>query len=199
MKELNEAYEAGQISSPIQYSEATRLPYLQATIKESMRHFVGGTLPWPRVCPKGGAILGGYYLPQGTLLGVPAYSFHKRAFGPDSDIFKPERWLQGDQEDEKVFRKRTNALHANFMSWGSGVHTCIGRNIAMMEMSKVLSHLFLRYKMKVTPRGPDSPHKCPFGRGLDGIHNGEIWYVQSAWISQQRDFFLDIEKHHIAI
>lgn len=54
-----------------------------------------------RVVPDGGVTLGGTYLPKGTIVGVNSWVIHynKQVFGDDVDVFRPERWLEDDQED----------------------------------------------------------------------------------------------------
>lgn len=70
------------------------LPYLNATVDEGLRlstPFAG----WPRVVPKGGAILHGTFVPEATIVSVPTYSqaVSEENFWPDPKLFRPERWL----------------------------------------------------------------------------------------------------------
>ena len=56
----------GKMSDPVTFAEAQSMPYLQAVLKESLRmHPAVGTI-LPRVVPRGGAKLGGYYFPEGV-------------------------------------------------------------------------------------------------------------------------------------
>jgi cytochrome P450 len=50
--EIDEATQSGQASDPITFSQAQRLPYLQAVIKEGMRMHSATGLPMWRVVPK---------------------------------------------------------------------------------------------------------------------------------------------------
>jgi cytochrome P450 len=64
--ELDEATHRGELSQAATYAEATKLPYLQAVIKETLRiHPAVGTI-LPRVVPAGGKQLAGYYFPEGV-------------------------------------------------------------------------------------------------------------------------------------
>jgi cytochrome P450 len=45
----------------------------------------------------------------------------------NADEFRPERWLEGDTKD----------MEACFASFGFGSRTCIGKNLALMEINKV--------------------------------------------------------------
>ena len=49
-----------------------------------------------RVVPHGGANIDGYFLSEGTVVGVNAWVLHKNEtiFGADTDAFRPERWLE---------------------------------------------------------------------------------------------------------
>lgn len=55
-------------------------------------------------------------------------------FGDDADDFKPERWLSEDKE-KLAFMER------NWMPFGLGSRTCIGRHISFLEMSKLVPKL----------------------------------------------------------
>lgn len=191
MDELNEAVETGRLHFPTPYQEGVKLEYFQAIIKETLRIYPAVPWPMPRVAPEGGAEMGGHYFPPGTCVGISAYAFHKRVYGSDSDKFRPERWLEATAE-EKSFLER------NLLTFGGGSRVCIGRNISIMEMTKLVPQMFWRYKFNITPRKQGSPHKYPHGRGLDGVKDGESWYIESSWFAVQRDLFLDISKREVA-
>lgn len=80
--EIDEAIQTGQASDPITFTQAQKLPYLQAVIKEGMRMHSATGLPMWRVVPKGGAILSGVLFPAGVS-GAFAFTL-TRPFSPDS-------------------------------------------------------------------------------------------------------------------
>ena len=72
------------------------LPYLSAVVEESLR--LGAPLgTFPRVTPRGGAVLAGEFIPEGTTVFVPAWAqmISEDNFYPDPLSFRPERWLPG--------------------------------------------------------------------------------------------------------
>jgi cytochrome P450 len=71
-----------------------KLPYLNAVAEESLR--LGAPLgSFPRVTPKGGAYIAGQYIPEDTIVGVPAWAqmISEENFYPLPESFIPERWL----------------------------------------------------------------------------------------------------------
>ncbi|GAA5879225.1 hypothetical protein JCM8547_003937 [Rhodosporidiobolus lusitaniae] len=188
MDELESAIDGGTAAIPLSYADGKKLDYFQACVKETLRlHPAVGWL-LPRIVPKGGVVLAGYHLPAGTEIGMSPYVYHRRseAFGPDAAVFRPERWLDADEEERKV-------LERNLITFGAGQRVCIGKNIALMELTKVVPQLLYRYKLSFTPRSPTSPHTLP-GQGVDGKQSDDQpWHCESQWFTHQRDFWVDVE------
>jgi cytochrome P450 len=64
--EIETAEGQGNLSNPVTFQEAQKLPYLQATIKEALRlHAAVGQI-LSRVVPEGGAHIAGRHFPQGV-------------------------------------------------------------------------------------------------------------------------------------
>lgn len=53
-------------------------------------------------------------------------------FGPDADLFRPERWLEVDEA------QRTEMRRVAELVFGYGRWMCAGKVIAFMELNKVL-------------------------------------------------------------
>lgn len=72
-----------------------------------MRLHPGVGFPLERYVPKGGAYLSGYFLPEGTIVGMNAWVVHqdKTVFGEDADQFRPERWIESDEEKMKAMNR----------------------------------------------------------------------------------------------
>ncbi|TGO46521.1 hypothetical protein BCON_0320g00090 [Botryotinia convoluta] len=142
-----EGVKNGKISSPVTDAEARAIPYLQPVIKEGLRKFpvIAGLLP--KTAPEGGDIINGFSIPAGTDVSLSLITItHSKA------TFGPERWLEGDDNDK--LRKMTLAADLVF---GSGKWSCSGKNIAMMEMGKVLVELFRRFDISLV--NPTKPWK----------------------------------------
>ncbi|GKT59762.1 pisatin demethylase [Colletotrichum tofieldiae] len=105
--EIASAQREGRASNPITYAEAIKLPYLSAVINEAMRMHPATGFILERVVPKGGVMLHDVHLNEGTVVGVNAWVIHrnKAVFGEDVHTFRPERWIEGDEERIKEMKR----------------------------------------------------------------------------------------------
>lgn len=63
--------------------------------------------------------------------------------------FKPERW-----DPEVVSKEKLKEMENSNMPFGLGTRTCIGKNISIMEMTKLIPQLVRRYDFDLlTPTG----------------------------------------------
>ncbi|KAF4878426.1 Cytochrome P450 monooxygenase lolP1 [Colletotrichum siamense] len=152
-REIDGAIAAGSISSPITNSEALKLPYLQAVIREGLRFYPPVTGLGFKQVPEGGDVLNGYYVPAGTQVGQNFFGVGRSqwVWGPDADVFRPERWLSASAEELKQMNA---AVDTHF---GHGKYSCLGKSIAMMELNKVFVELLRRYDFTVM--NPEKPIK----------------------------------------
>lgn len=123
-EEIDIATAAGQLSNPVKYAEAIKLPLLCASIKEAMRLHPSTGLTMPRLAPTGGLHLAGAYIPEGYSVGMNAAVVQRdsRIFGNEPDTFWPQRWLEGDGKNMDKYM-----LH-----FGAGTRTCIGKNVSIL-------------------------------------------------------------------
>ncbi|KAL8964925.1 MAG: hypothetical protein Q9183_004138 [Haloplaca sp. 2 TL-2023] len=139
----------------LEFRDVNKLPYLTAVIKESLRLSspVPGILP--RVVPSSGLTWAGHYLPPAaspSLILIPkpprANIFSQTPVSiairtvhdnpdlfPDPASFSPERWL-GNQD-----------LDHWLVVFGKGSRSCIGLNVAWLELYLCLSNFFTRLDM----------------------------------------------------
>lgn len=76
-------------------------------INEAMRiHPATGFILERRV-PTGGITLHGVHLPENTIVGVNSWAIHrnKDIFGEDVHSFRPERWIEGDEDNIKEMKR----------------------------------------------------------------------------------------------
>ncbi|PVI01651.1 cytochrome P450 oxidoreductase [Periconia macrospinosa] len=151
------------LPSMIPYAELSKLPYLEATIYESLRVHANTGLMLERVVPAEGATIDGYFVPGGTVVGVNAWVLHRdeEVFGKDVDSFRPERWMEPSQE-------KVNEMKGTMFSFGDGSRRCIGQNIAMVQMTKLLVEFLRRYDISLK-----DPTK--------------EWHVHGSWVARQSE------------
>lgn len=161
--ELLESQKAGNITTPLPtWTECQSLPYLNAVIKEALRLNPALALPMERIVPSGpGLKIGDLSLPPGTIVGIHPWVLHcdTRIFGDDTEEWRPERWLDEDEE-------RVKYMEHHILTFGAGKRTCLGRNIAMMELTKLVPALLMRYEMRLA-----DPEKS--------------WRVLNSWVVKQ--------------
>ncbi|KAA1118631.1 hypothetical protein PGTUg99_006590 [Puccinia graminis f. sp. tritici] len=134
MEELDE--HLGTEEGVISYADCKELKYLNACINETLRIHSTSSIGLPRILPQTVSFKG-HILPKGLVCSVPTFEIHH-----DPDVwgdpftFRPERWLEPNAKDrEKAF-----------MPFSCGPRSCIGRNLAMMELYMITSTIFKRYE-----------------------------------------------------
>jgi cytochrome P450 len=145
-QELDEARAQGKVSTPISFDESQDLPYLQACLKEGMRLHHAGALPLNREVPAPGWKVGDHFVPEGSVIGIAARELHqnKEIYGEDAAIFRPERWLEFAKVEGKVAEVETC-----YVTFGRGSRGCIGKNIAMIEIEKLVPELVQNFDFEV--------------------------------------------------
>ena len=143
--------------APVSYNLARRLPYLEANIRETTRlHPVVG-MQLERYVPKEGlALPDGSLVPPGTGVGLNPYIIGRNTglWGEDADDFRPERWLRAEGEDEATFAARWRKQAASDLNFGAGERICLGKNLGLVEVYKIVATLLNRYDMElVDPEG----------------------------------------------
>jgi len=138
--EIVAAERAGLLSTPIQYEETrAHLPYIVACIKEAgLRLMPPATNLFARVAGKGGALVNGVFVPEGTEITSYAYVVQRdpELYGPDPETFCPERWMECSEA-------RAAEMEAGMFVFGAGPRVCLGKDIAMFEMFKLIPEVSL--------------------------------------------------------
>ena len=163
--ELDAAAAAGHLSQPIATDrECQNLPYLLACIRESLRIWppsfalLQKIVPPEYVSPPSlllprsaipevlsiitnpdfltrGDTANGTFIPGGTKIATCVWGVlrSRSVFGDDADIYRPERWLDSSESQLAKMKRSADLL------FGSGRYQCLGRNLALLELRKVLS------------------------------------------------------------
>ncbi|KAK1067702.1 hypothetical protein LTR74_006176 [Friedmanniomyces endolithicus] len=145
-----------ELSDPVTFAESQNLRYFQAVIKEALRMHPAVGLLLERLVPAGGAEVAGFHLPEGTVIGMNPWvaARDKVVYGPDPFAFRPERWLEADEQSLKLMER-------NFLAFGSGTRTCLGRNISQLEISKLVPQVLRRFEFElVGPPGREWRLHC---------------------------------------
>ncbi|GLA22359.1 hypothetical protein AnigIFM63326_003271 [Aspergillus niger] len=198
--ELNGALQTGKVTIPVSWKQSQELPYLDAVIKEALRLHPAVGLLLERVVPAGGLQLpNGPFLPAGTVVGVNPWIIHRHAiFGKEIDRFVPERWLRGNDESEAEFKMRRQNMLGATLTFGAGPRTCIGKNISLLEIYKLIPSLLLAYKVCALPFVA-----CP--SNLRSLVNGWLlqielsepeaeWEVVNAWFVRQKGMNVKVTR-----
>jgi len=168
--EIDAAIRAQLISSPITDAEAKRLPYLQACIKEGLRIWPPITGLMPKASPTNDFI-NGQLIPAGTKVCWAAWRVfrNKDIFGADADMFRPDRWLEADEEQLKIMESTAE------LAFSPGRWQCLGKAIAFIELNKALVELFRHFDF--TLADPTKP-----------------WSVYNAGVFIQSKLFLRVTR-----
>jgi cytochrome P450 len=168
MQELDGAVANGAIESrsdrTVSWPEAQKLPYLDAVVQESFRLHPAPGLILERIVPPQGMQIVDTFVPGGTIVGCNAWVVHRRpeVFGLDVDTFRPERWIEASPEKLKEMK-------GTMLQFGAGVRTCIGKNISLLEIYKLVPSFLRRFEIEL---------EVP----------GKGWTTHNAWFVGQRDF-----------
>lgn len=90
-------------------------------------------------------------MPGGTDIAQNSWSMlrNKEIFGQDSEVFRPERWLSLDENKRKEMERVTELL------FGYGRWMCPGKQIAFLELSKLIFELFRDFDFHIiNPKTP---------------------------------------------
>ncbi|KAI4190566.1 MAG: hypothetical protein L6R41_000718 [Letrouitia leprolyta] len=130
----------------VSWTESQQLPYFDACVKEAFRLHPAVGLPLERVVPPQGADICGQHIAGGTIVGCNAWVIHRRpeVFGVDVDAFRPERWVEANKEKRKE-------MESTMLHFGMGARTCIGKNISLLEIYKVIPSFLRRFESRRMP------------------------------------------------
>ncbi|KAI9820769.1 MAG: hypothetical protein M1827_005139 [Pycnora praestabilis] len=129
-------------STNITLQSIGKLEYLLAVLNESLRIYPPALAGQPRVVPKEGAIISGYWIPGGTGVQMNQYAaYHSHLNFQDPTRFAPERWLG----DSKYTSDRRDVVQP----FSTGPRNCIGKNLAHAEARLTLTKLLWNFDLGI--------------------------------------------------
>ncbi|PKS11344.1 hypothetical protein jhhlp_003106 [Lomentospora prolificans] len=152
----------------VTFHEAQKLEYLDACVKEAFRLHPAPGLPMERIVPPEGVEIAGNFIKGGTIVGCSAWVIHRRPeiFGDDVDAYRPERWLPREGFDRAEEEKRIKAMDGTMVQFGMGSRTCIGKNISLLEIYKLVPSFLRRFEVELQ-------------------HPEKEWDIINAWFVKQ--------------
>lgn len=133
--------------APATSSDLARLPFLKQVMQESLRLYPP---IWALARQNTAAMkLGGYRIPAGSYLVIPVYSLHRH----------PDYWSDAEKFDPGRFAPQREASRHSYcyLPFSAGPRTCIGANMAMLEIQLVLAQVLQRFRVIPVPGHPVEP------------------------------------------
>ncbi len=181
--ELEAAQEKGTLTSPTPtWQESQQLEYLGAVVKEGLRLNPALSLSLERIVPAEGMRLQTgteddqnepLVVPRGTVVGINPWIQHRdeRIFGEKPEDWWPERWLTEEERE-------TKSMEHNLLSFGAGKRSCLGKNVAMLELHKVVPAMMMRFDI----------------RWAKGYEDGRGWNVVNKWVLEQNGLMVELRE-----
>ena len=128
--------------SSLSSEDLKKLPYLSSCITEGLRLSCGVTGRLPRVNPTSPTTYKDYNFPAGTVISMNISDIHfDPVLYPEPYAFVPERWLV-DPEARRV-------MEQYFVPFNRGPRSCVGRDLAQVELYLVLANVIDRFEMQL--------------------------------------------------
>ena len=144
----------------LDFDDIGRLESLTWVMKETLRRYP--PLPViPRIATAAFEFED-YRIPQGSMVVVaPIHTHYMEEWWDDPWRFDPERFSPARAEDERHTH--------SWVPFGGGVHLCIGKRFAEMQIKAIMHQLVQRYRWSV-PQGYVMPvQQAPISKPQDGL------------------------------
>ncbi|KAF7189124.1 Cytochrome P450 monooxygenase [Pseudocercospora fuligena] len=148
--ELYEAIPNAAQLDAFDYAKLEALPYLRGCIKEGIRLSLSVSARNPRVLTepfvwRDQATGKDWIIPAGTPISMTIADVHLNSdFFPEAEKFKPERWL-GDSPKAPD----GSPLERYFVAFGKGPRSCLGINLAWMELFKLVGTIMRKFQLEL--------------------------------------------------
>ncbi|KAK2784537.1 hypothetical protein FQN52_008958 [Onygenales sp. PD_12] len=122
------------------------LPFLDATLRETLRLYAAAPAPQPRITPfssKPIDIEGYGDIPGGVKVASSAYVLHRNEnIYPQPEQWIPERWMSSDPTEIAQMKRW-------FFPFGSGGRMCLGSNFALQDMKLAIAAIYSNYTTEI--------------------------------------------------
>ncbi|KAI1268078.1 cytochrome P450 [Xylariaceae sp. FL1019] len=124
------------------------LPYLHASLMETLRITVLSSNGMPRLCP--GAVIDGNYVAKGTTVqyGILAFTRDARYFH-GGDNYRPQRWLPEDHPHWDAAFK--SDMRDGFRPFSIGPRACPGKPLAWRQTKLFLAKVLWKFDVEMLP------------------------------------------------
>ncbi|KAK8137100.1 hypothetical protein PG984_005040 [Apiospora sp. TS-2023a] len=128
----------------ITFNALLEIEYLTAVIQEGGRTYAPIPSGLPRVATKGGSLIAGRHVPEGTVVYVHAMAANlSPANFANPNDFVPERWLKQPPAEY------VDDNHEATQAFSLGPRGCIGKNLAMSELRLILARVLWNFNINM--------------------------------------------------
>ncbi|MEM7028489.1 MAG: cytochrome P450 [Chloroflexota bacterium] len=123
------------------FADLRNLPYPRRVFQEALRLFPPAW--WLMRTAVEDDEIDGYRIPAGTIVTPIPYTIHRHPdFWPEAEKFDPDRFTP----------ERLSGQHKQaWVPFGAGQRMCIGREFALMEGQLILTRIFQKYRLLLSP------------------------------------------------
>ena len=142
MAEVDGATKAGHLLTTAKFDEVLKhCPYYVACVKEALCLCSSAPTTLARLAPPEGLVIEGMHIAGGTEVACSQWVIgrDKGPYGQDTNSFRPERWLESEEQIALYGRY-------NFV-FGHGTRSCLGKHVALIELCKGPLQVRLRQKL----------------------------------------------------
>lgn len=155
------------------------LPYLAATIDETLRLFPPAAISLQRDSPQTGATVDSWHVPGSTTVSVSPWAAARSARNfIDPDRFRPERWMSSGAD------KYSNDDLCASQPFSLGSRVCIGQELALLEAKLTITRLLLDFDMELESEGREGESNASWTLNSfpEAIKAAQIMLLPDLWV-----------------
>lgn len=154
--------------SPNECRDIQYAPYLNGVINETLRLHPAVPSGLLRQTPPEGLTIDGTYIPGNVTISTPTWTMGRlKSSYPSPHTFLPTRWFPDPENAKFLLDKST------FTPFGAGNYSCIGKQLALMELRAVVARIVTRFDVGFA-EGEVGEKLTGSEWGIDGRGDGEV-------------------------